>query len=417
MKAIYLFLVFNLFNAQLVIGQFTPMATNTTSTVYFPSKIGNKVFFMTRDGDLLFVNDDLQSLSSKSMPYNAGRNILSVDSNRIYLMCSSLGTNNTKIFRSNDTGATWHQIYDTTGFYGQSFVMIDSLSGMITGQFMKKVYTQDAGQNWIFDTTAISSVSLVNHLKDSILFAITTVSIMKSENGGKNWRAGPVPNANYIYPIQVISEDTIYCVSEASGGNLFSYTFKGIDSFKSIYTPLYQQCTHLYALSPDEIYLMGVDTINGELYHFLFKTTDLGLSYQRYNTNYKRDPGQNDRILGVIFANDSIGFLAGENGILLRFNKHELVPTGIEDRERISKLTIYPNPVQNVYTIEYTSAKKESITLEVQDALGKRIEKVSFPARVGMNTIPLHAHALASGMYFVTLSNSASKLSMKFTKH
>ena len=93
-------------------------------------------------------------------------------------------------------------------------------------------------------------------------------------------------------------------------------------------------------------------------------------------------------------------------------------PNELSENEAIkTNAKLYPNPVQDVYTIEYTSAKKESITLEVQDALGKRIEKVSFPARVGMNTIPLHAHALASGMYFVTLSNSASKLSMKFTKH
>ncbi len=79
--------------------------------------------------------------------------------------------------------------------------------------------------------------------------------------------------------------------------------------------------------------------------------------------------------------------------------------TGIEgDGElprKISSLSIYPNPFNGVVTIEYNLARSSPVEIEIYDIAGRRVGKISEPAREpGTYRATWDARNLNSGLFF-----------------
>ncbi|HYV92930.1 MAG TPA: T9SS type A sorting domain-containing protein [Chitinophagales bacterium] len=79
---------------------------------------------------------------------------------------------------------------------------------------------------------------------------------------------------------------------------------------------------------------------------------------------------------------------------------------------------IYPNPIHQTETLEYTLTKNESLTIALYDVNGKLIRNfISNEQRTaGAHKETLNIGALHSGNYFLTISNGSQKMTVKMVK-
>ena len=79
-----------------------------------------------------------------------------------------------------------------------------------------------------------------------------------------------------------------------------------------------------------------------------------------------------------------------------------------------TKLAVYPNPVTNVVTVDFTLLKEEQVQLNIVDITGKVIISNNIGNReAGKNTETLDCSGLSSGMYFVTLKTNTQNKTAK----
>tara|TARA_B110000261_G_scaffold141402_1_gene162047 strand:- start:355 stop:867 length:513 start_codon:yes stop_codon:yes gene_type:complete len=80
--------------------------------------------------------------------------------------------------------------------------------------------------------------------------------------------------------------------------------------------------------------------------------------------------------------------------------------TGAE-LESVSKITTYPNPVNDNLSIDISSDEASSINVKIIDIMGKVIMDLgSKELQTGLNTISVNTSSLASGMYNVEVSST-----------
>ncbi len=79
---------------------------------------------------------------------------------------------------------------------------------------------------------------------------------------------------------------------------------------------------------------------------------------------------------------------------------------------------IYPNPIHQTETLEYTLTKNESLTIALYDVNGKLIRNfISYEQRMaGEHKETLNIGELSSGNYFLTISNGSQKMTVKMVK-
>jgi len=92
------------------------------------------------------------------------------------------------------------------------------------------------------------------------------------------------------------------------------------------------------------------------------------------------------------------------------------VATGITTIETVSGVSIYPNPVKNVATIEYNLAQSSNVTISIIDYSGKVINTTSVNSYKGNNTVTLSTSELNSGVYFARIVSDKTVKTIKFIK-
>jgi Pregnancy-associated plasma protein-A/Secretion system C-terminal sorting domain len=91
-----------------------------------------------------------------------------------------------------------------------------------------------------------------------------------------------------------------------------------------------------------------------------------------------------------------------ENNLYIdNINLAEIVST--ESATFNAKFALQPNPATNEVRIGYASETTENATIEVFDALGKRLESITWEVQSGSNNYVLNTTALPSGIYNVVL--------------
>ena len=83
------------------------------------------------------------------------------------------------------------------------------------------------------------------------------------------------------------------------------------------------------------------------------------------------------------------------------------IDAGLRDlSEDISLLSIYPNPTTDICTLQFNLKLPKTIAISVVNVLGQKVMDVSKQLyNEGENTVPIKISALASGMYFIQLSD------------
>ena len=137
----------------------------------------------------------------------------------------------------------------------------------------------------------------------------------------------------------------------------------------------------------------------------LLKTTNGGINWYNQNT------GVTDGLLCVQFLNDTVGYITGNSGTILKTTTGG-EPIGIKKIE--SEIPIdfilyqnYPNPFNPVTTIKFDLPGDGLVSFKIYDILGKELYSVNEFKQAGTYTITLDGSNYASGLYFYRLESGS----------
>lgn len=88
-----------------------------------------------------------------------------------------------------------------------------------------------------------------------------------------------------------------------------------------------------------------------------------------------------------------------------------VVCTGISDLDEDKIITLYPNPVKDLLTVEFSSIDVNNLSLTVYDIAGKQ-QSISYKLQPGK--ILIHTNALSAGIYWLKFNLNGKQLSRKF---
>ena len=93
------------------------------------------------------------------------------------------------------------------------------------------------------------------------------------------------------------------------------------------------------------------------------------------------------------------GSRTGEPAVTVSYQRAE---------EKGSQLTAYPNPVQDVLTLEHVAKEDRRAQLRVVDAYGRTVFVQGWDQQQGMNRTQLLTEQLGNGTYLVYLEGEAA---------
>jgi hypothetical protein len=107
--------------------------------------------------------------------------------------------------------------------------------------------------------------------------------------------------------------------------------------------------------------------------------------------------------------NDNAGLLSGN----INYS-----PTGIGDYAVDAALvTVFPNPSSSLTTLSYTLTEESSVSIDVFDALGNKVESLQNQSAFGPGsyTQTIHTEDYASGIYFVTITSGVTQVTRRIS--
>lgn len=107
------------------------------------------------------------------------------------------------------------------------------------------------------------------------------------------------------------------------------------------------------------------------------------------------------------------------DGFIARFAVTDPVFTGISEQSNNShnlQLQVYPNPSNDVFTLEFETSEKQKTELGVYDLLGQKIYFENFLSSVGKNKKMIDLKICATGIYFIVIKSSDKIFSKKIIK-
>lgn len=82
----------------------------------------------------------------------------------------------------------------------------------------------------------------------------------------------------------------------------------------------------------------------------------------------------------------------------------DLITNGISESVAISSFQVYPNPVEDELTVEFSTAASQHTQVEITNVTGAALQTYSIFANEGLNKIYINTQDLASGVYFVKIA-------------
>ncbi len=153
--------------------------------------------------------------------------------------------------------------------------------------------------------------------------------------------------------------------------------------------PFTSNATKTYPLNLDQDKCYRVYTTNG--------TASLNGTYKVYDNQNVTIFQQ--RVIGIGTVDRDFGTFA--------------LTTGTQDENSVSAFSIYPNPANQLITLNYTTANPETHILHISGISGNLILSKELKSVAGNNTFDINISSLKDGIYFVSLYSSKE---MKTTK-
>lgn len=383
-------------------AQISQILTGTNENLVDLSIIGNKIIVSGTQTFLASsVNDGVTlDLIPKPVSTSFFNRIQRLDLNDLFIY--SYSSSQLNIFHSIDCGNTWINKYNSNGCIRCEFSFHDTING-----YMSK-------GNQLFKTVnSALSFSLISPPHQTLLVLVkgdkgNTVTIggvnpsvsgiVVSKNRGNTWGQewGMWNNPKDVF---YYNNDTVFVLGDkgdflftVDGGNLWSNTY---------FVPL-QNTNRVAFNSSKEGFVVGS---NNQTIGMIAKTSDFGKTWYTYNT------GKNCVLYDIAFLNDSIAFLSGSNGVLLRWNYKQSIFTGVDEvsLENIG-IKIYPNPVSDKLKIEFIKNEVPIENISILNALGATLlESKELKKEMDVSF-------LEPGLYFLKIESGLKQKTIKFIK-
>jgi len=239
-----------------------------------------------------------------------GNGLAFVDEDRGFMACSNADAYGATVslLGTVDGGASWTR----NGTISGDMFSIDFSggTGMASGRNEAVIVSDDAGETWLHTAGQPFELAGVDHLAPGIAVAagfwrdpgsLPGGVVIRTSNGGADWRQLPVTSEAELYCVSFAGPDTGLV---AGAGGTVLVTFDGGDSWDSpasgVSAPLYDA----------EHFGGALATAVGE--GVILQTADGGATWT------PRDPGADVRLRGVAYGSAEDIWVAGYDGTILR---------------------------------------------------------------------------------------------------
>ena len=96
------------------------------------------------------------------------------------------------------------------------------------------------------------------------------------------------------------------------------------------------------------------------------------------------------------------------------YNFHTI---GINNLSMDNSVEVFPNPATNQITIQFTTATKQNVVIEIKNELGQRVKMIgSKQLTIDKNEMIVNIADLPAGVYFVQIQDQNNTINKKFIK-
>lgn len=316
----------------------------------------------------------------------------------------------TGIWYTNDGGigitGTWEQQLDMSNnpTTCSKLFFIDTLTGWYfatySGSFPGcEIYkTIDGGSTWIQkfgpNVGELYDMTFSDNLNGWVVgFLFTGNSILHSNDGGETWE-------------EMTSAPTDIGLNSV----FFVDSLNGWTTGYSHYYPFHSFIYHTD--NGGEIWVVQHDTLTSSLLNDItFSDLNNGWAVGRDGTilhtsnggqNWEyQESGTTAGLNSVCFTDENHGWICGDSAIILHTDNGGIVGI-LENSISISKLTIFPNPANEIATITFKLEQKEVITLSILNIRGQEIKQISLGEKE-KGQVDIDCSNFSPGFYFVNL--------------
>jgi photosystem II stability/assembly factor-like uncharacterized protein len=406
---------------------------------------------------ILSVSVNAQWVSSNLPLSGIIRNINYVDKNDIYVNQSytyfpfpQTSATTVRLFKSNNSGASWYDIFSYAGQMYQSLGMsnvsfLNPLKGIFgfsqsTSSYIYK--TTNAGANWTSTVIPYSGFSPAkcNYLNDSTYVVLTTTGgpnyqVFRSTNSGISWSFSSLPVSGYMNNMYFLNQNTGFIVT--SDGNILKSVNSG-STWDVINTGVLSNIMDISFLNSSTGFAVGIISLTSSV---IFKSTNEGNNWSVIDTI---TTGQ---LNSISCQNPSVVYVSGVNRVIKSidsgdnwteilifqdegsayiscYNKDTLAVSKLNSvyrsynggtyvkvnsniiPDKYSLLQNYPNPFNPTTTIKFDILRLGDVKIVVYDIMGREVQTLANEKlQPGTYQATFDGSKLTSGVYFYRLTS------------
>ncbi|PCH98412.1 MAG: hypothetical protein COB85_01585 [Bacteroidetes bacterium] len=322
--------------------------------------------------------------------------------------------NKSKIFKSNDDGATWIDLTPDTTNIGMGFAVVYFVDALVGywGIADKLYKTVDGGVNWAEPNLPLGYYIQSIHFNDANNGVLGTWDgtfaylggVLSTNDGGITWRDTTFgTGSSTVGTVKQTSENVTYAGTAGWGSNgslLFKTTDNGTTWTEvSIPDTLSNTMLRTFDFIDDNAGFI-VEESNDTTY--LYKTVDGGVSWslnQVIDTNY----------LSEIHLTSNTGYLTGN---LNQFFKLQS-PTGIMGFSTVNSIMAYPNPSSGRFMMEIQIEEPQNMVLRILSILGEEVFVEKLNISTGLYRREFDLQDNAKGIYMLHVTTDLGVKSLK----
>jgi len=393
---IFLTLLFSIQIQQLSAQSWKQLTSGYDSSLYNVNFINQDIGFVCGDnGKILKTTDGGSTWVAKNSGVSEGLACIQFVNSNVGFASSGFYNKYSTIIKTIDGGNTWTKTNVKPLMTGGGMWFLNANKGfyayadsLYNNSFITR--TVNGGASW--DTVHIANgwISYF-HFPDSLngFATVNNGTVLKTTDGGQNWTSLSLGKILWGSGIYFINKDTGIVGGQPRQGQGPATMYKTLDAGVN-WTPITTNNMIFKIFFADNVngYALTVDTTGKG---FMIKSTNIGDSWASEQT-----PINNLR--GLFFLNNSLGYAVGDNGVILKYSNI----SGIDNSELINKkMTIYPNPVNDIISFEINGYNNEEYTMNIYTVSGELIRSEILKH----NHQQIHVSDLNNGIYVVEIQS------------
>ncbi|HEY5124714.1 MAG TPA: YCF48-related protein [Ignavibacteria bacterium] len=214
------------------------------------------------------------------------------------------------ISKTTNGGVNW--INYSLGYWNSTYslIMVDTITGYAIGGKGLCAKTTNCGNNWnIISSGTSMNVNNLYFLNNNTGFAACDDDILKTTNGGLNWKS-LVLFYNIGSICAIVFTDINYGYGLGLDGNIYRTTNCGINWVEEFIAYNTYSTKALYFVNNFTGYICGGSQLNAK--SSILKTINNGLNWILIDSSF------NTLLLSMKFLNDSIGYASGKFGYIIK---------------------------------------------------------------------------------------------------